>query len=211
MFEKIKPHWKYGLAALAVLLLVIGYTLMTKQEELSQPAASASSIETAEETNKTVEADKKNTETPSRYYIDVKGAVQKPGVYQVPKDGRIQDVIQMAGGFSEEADVTAINLAAKLQDEMLLIVPKIGEVSASTPSAGVTQQAETDSDKVDLNSATAADLQEVPGIGEAKATAIITYREEEGLFQSVDDLTNVSGIGEKTVEKLAEYVFVSEY
>ncbi|WP_239254010.1 helix-hairpin-helix domain-containing protein [Listeria ilorinensis] len=208
MFEKIKHYWKYGLVLLATILLVISYVLMPQQEELSQPSVSSS--ETEKINNQTVKAEKTDTQISSTLYVDVKGAVQKPGVYQVPKDGRIQDVIQMAGGFSEEADVTAINLATKLQDEMLVVVPKIGEVPSSTNSH-IDPITESESAKIDLNSATAADLQEVPGIGEAKAAAIISYREEKGLFQSVNDLQNVSGIGEKTAQKLTEYVFVSEY
>lgn len=131
--------------------------------------------------------------------VDVKGEVIEPGIYELAIDSRVNDVIELAGGFSSEADQTYVNLAQKVHDEMLIIVPKQGDVAA-------TQNVTTDSssDKVRMNYATQEEVETLSGIGPSKAQAIIQYREEHGLFNSVEDLLNISGIGEKTLEKIKD-------
>ena len=139
----------------------------------------------------------------NHYIVDVKGQVKFPGVYEVEEHLRVHDVIQLAGGFLEMANETAINLAQKISDEMVIYVPHLDEEinNASTATAWSPSQ---DEKKVSLNQATTGDLETLPGIGPSKAAAIIKYREEVGAFQSIDELTNVSGIGEKTLEKLRD-------
>lgn len=139
----------------------------------------------------------------NHYIVDVKGQVNFPGVYEVEEHLRVHDVIQLAGGFLEMANETAINLAQKISDEMVIYVPHLDEEinNASTATAWSPSQNEK---KVSLNQATTGDLETLPGIGPSKAAAIIKYREEVGAFQSIDELTNVSGIGEKTLEKLRD-------
>ncbi len=102
-------------------------------------------------------------------------------------DARVQDVVKIAGGLTAEADCSKLNLAEKLKDEMSIYVYKKGEEGPATQGAN-TEEASTGSAKINLNSATKDDLQQVPGIGESKATAIIEYREKEGLFQTIEDL-----------------------
>src|SRR5699024_2332444 len=131
--------------------------------------------------------------------VDIKGEVIQPGIYELAIDSRINDVIELAGGFSSEADQTHVNLAQKVHDEMLIIVPKLGEVAVTQ---GVT--AGSSSDKVRINYATQKEVETLSGIGPAKAEAIIQYRDEHGLFKSVEDLLNISGIGEKTLEKMKD-------
>ena len=137
------------------------------------------------------------------FIVDVKGQVKFPGVYEVEEHLRVHDVIQLAGGFLEMANETAINLAQKISDEMVIYVPHLDEEinNASTATAWSPSQ---DEKKVSLNQATVGELETLPGIGPSKAAAIINYREEVGAFQSIDELTNVSGIGEKTLEKLRD-------
>ena len=139
----------------------------------------------------------------NHYIVDVKGQVKFPGVYEVEEHLRVHDVIQLAGGFLEMANETAINLAQKISDEMVIYVPHLDEEinNASTATAWSPSQ---DEKKVSLNQATVGELETLPGIGPSKAAAIINYREEVGAFQSIDELTNVSGIGEKTLEKLRD-------
>ena len=139
----------------------------------------------------------------NHYIVDVKGQVKFPGVYEVEEHLRVHDVIQLAGGFLEMANETAINLAQKISDEMVIYVPHLDEEinNASTATAWSPSQ---DEKKVSLNQATTGELETLPGIGPSKAAAIIKYREEVGAFQSIDELTNVSGIGEKTLEKLRD-------
>ena len=139
----------------------------------------------------------------NHYIVDVKGQVKFPGVYEVEEHLRVHDVIQLAGGFLEMANETAINLAQKISDEMVIYVPHLDEEinNASTATAWSPSQ---DEKKVSLNQATVGELETLPGIGPSKAAAIIKYREEVGTFKSIDELTNVSGIGEKTLEKLRD-------
>ncbi|HLQ97787.1 MAG TPA: helix-hairpin-helix domain-containing protein [Candidatus Dormibacteraeota bacterium] len=131
--------------------------------------------------------------------VDIKGEVIEPGIYELAIDSRVNDVIELAGGFSSEADQTYVNLAQKVHDEMLIIVPKQGEIAATQEVI-----ASSSSDKVRMNYATQEEVETLSGIGPSKAQAIIQYREEHGLFKSVEDLLNISGIGEKTLEKIKD-------
>ena len=138
----------------------------------------------------------------NHYIVDVKGQVNFPGVYEVEEHLRVHDVIQLAGGFLEMANETAINLAQKISDEMVIYVPHLDEeINNTSTDAWSPSQ---DEKKVSLNQATVGELETLPGIGPSKAAAIINYREEFGKFKSIDELTNVSGIGEKTLEKLRD-------
>lgn len=137
------------------------------------------------------------------FIVDVKGEVKDPGIYVVDSKSRIHEVIQLAGGFTSEANSNQINLAQRIKDEMVIYVPHLDEdielIWESTTSTNVPDQA-----KVSLNRATLEQLQSLPGIGQSKATAIINYRTEVGPFKSIEELVNVSGIGAKTLESLRD-------
>lgn len=143
-------------------------------------------------------------------YVDIKGAVYHPGVKKMSINDRMVDVIEIAGGFTAEADQKQINLAQKLEDQMLIIIPEIGE-EPLVQNAAVSTPGQIDSDQaglVNINSADRSLLMTLHGIGEAKAQAIINYREEHGSFQTIEEIKNVSGIGEGTFSKLKEYITV---
>ncbi|MFO7315627.1 MAG: helix-hairpin-helix domain-containing protein [Bacilli bacterium] len=147
--------------------------------------------------------------------VDVKGAVKFPGVYELTTEDRIIDAIQMAGGYSEEADSNYINHAQKLQDEMVIYIPKKGESLEGEGPSSVgpvfVQSQKTAGQKdplVNINTADESQLTTLPGIGPSKAKAIIQYREENGKFKQIDELKNVSGIGEKTFEKLKDLITI---
>ncbi|CDQ39590.1 MULTISPECIES: helix-hairpin-helix domain-containing protein [Virgibacillus] len=133
--------------------------------------------------------------------VDVKGEVNKPGVYEMEEEDRVINAIEIAGGFTEEADQTQVNLAQRIQDEMVISVVKEGDTEAQTLSVN-------EKDKLHLNQATLEEIEALNGIGPTKAEAIVQYREENGLFKSVEDLLNVSGIGEKTLEAFQEDIQV---
>ncbi|WP_017472635.1 helix-hairpin-helix domain-containing protein [Amphibacillus jilinensis] len=143
-----------------------------------------------------------SSKTNDTLYVDIKGEIEHPGVYSVEEDDRVVDVIDYAGGLKADADEKQINLAEKVHDEMVIIVPHVDETENFIPTSGESH------DKIKINTATQTDLEQLPGIGEAKAQAIIKYREENGAFQSLEDMQNVSGIGEKTVSQLAEFIIV---
>lgn len=146
---------------------------------------------------------------PELIMVDIKGQVATPGVYELRAGARAKDAIQAAGGFLETAETVSINLAMIVQDETVLYVPGIGE-EVSLPALQAQPQAQSPEGRaiVDLNSATEAELMTLPGIGPSKAAAIIAYRTENGKFQKVDDLTNVTGIGDKTFEQLKDGITV---
>lgn len=146
--------------------------------------------------------------------VDVKGAVHYPGVYTLEEGQRIVDAIEMAGGYLEQANPSHINHAQKLQDEMVIYIPKIGEVVSESIEQliQIPQQnsstSTSSSGKVNLNKAEESELTTLPGIGPSKAKAIIQYRTEQGTFQTIDDLKKVTGIGEKTFEQLKDLIDV---
>lgn len=141
--------------------------------------------------------------------VDVKGAVKNPGIYHLPPDSRVYQAIEAAGGATEEADVNRLNLADFLTDGVAVVVPVDGEDPVDlAPMTGSVNGGGQTGGKVNVNRATEEELQTLPGIGPAKAAAIIRDREENGPFKTVDDLTRVSGIGEKTLENMRENVTV---
>lgn len=158
------------------------------------------------------------SQTMQSMMVDIKGAVQHPGVYSVKKGSRVVDAIQSAGGFEKEADSDQINLSQHVTDEMVIYVPKKGEkppnlLTGTSVSEGSGDQTTSSSDSsntskqiVHLNSCSLSDLENIPGIGPIKAKAIFDFRQQNGSFKSVDDLVNVTGIGEKTLEHIKPFV-----
>ncbi|WLR49909.1 helix-hairpin-helix domain-containing protein [Bacillus tianshenii] len=132
--------------------------------------------------------------------VDVKGAVHSPGVYEMQEGSRVIDAIEKAEGFLDKAAQEAVNLASRVSDEMLIYVPEEGEedIVAGTPLRPAEEG------KININSATSAELQTLNGVGPAKAEAILAYREENGKFETVEELLEVSGIGERSLEKLKD-------
>ncbi|WP_230199731.1 helix-hairpin-helix domain-containing protein [Bacillus andreraoultii] len=144
--------------------------------------------------------------------VDIKGAINNPGVYTVRAGERVIDIIDRAGGLMNDADAAKVNLSQKVADEMVIYIPKLGEENIPIDMIGTTSSSTSSSEssdgKVNINIADIAALDTLPGIGPSKAEAIIEYRETNGPFQTVEDLMNISGIGEKTFEKLKDKVTV---
>lgn len=150
---------------------------------------------------------------PIKLVVDVKGAVKSPGVYEAIDGERIIDMITKAGGFLDDADQTKVNLSKKVADEMVIYVPKNGEETPlgfeSIQTSTSSETSSEPSQKINMNEADSSTLQTLPGIGESKAKAIIEYRQTNGPFKCIEDLMNVSGIGEKTFEKLSSSIAVN--
>ena len=148
----------------------------------------------------------------SKVTVDVKGAVANPGVYTLKASAR---VIKAAGGMTEDADAKSVNLAASLSDEEVVYVATKDENLSVLGQSGTGQvsdkggQTSAKDGKINLNTATSEELQTISGIGAKRAEDIIAYRESHGGFQSVDDLKNVSGIGDKTLDKIRESLYVA--
>lgn len=202
----IKENKFYVIAGITAVLFFL-YTSLDKDGELTEVNQGALAVVTDVETNIDEKTETKAVEKEEIIMMaDIKGAVVKPGVYEIHQGGRVVDLIELAGGLAEDADTAAINFAMYVQDEMALYVPRIGENVTSALPGQVGEGAGKET--VNLNSAQSSELQTLPGIGPAKAEAIIEYRETNGPFKSIEDLKEISGIGDKTYEKLMELISV---
>ena len=147
-------------------------------------------------------------------YVDVDGAVASPGVYRLKDGARVAQAIDAAGGLTLDADVTGLNRASKVADGQKIYVPKVGEQQANASGGGSDDSAVSTSGVsdsaglVNINTASAAELQTLSGIGPSMAQSIIDERTKNGAFASVDDLMRVSGIGEKKLAKIKDCICV---
>jgi competence protein ComEA len=145
--------------------------------------------------------------SPATLFVDVAGWVRHPGVYEFAEGQRVIDAIEAAGGAREGAVLEALNLAAPLTDGVQILVPRAAAPGdAGSPAAGSSTSVATA--KVNINTATASDLETLSGIGEVLAQRIVDHRTENGPFASVDDLIDVSGIGESILEQIRDDVTV---
>ncbi|MYB47714.1 MAG: ComEA family DNA-binding protein [Dehalococcoidia bacterium] len=151
----------------------------------------------------TVSSEISQAEAESKAYVT--GAVRHPGLYTIKEGDRLADLIDLAGGITEDADMQAVNLAVRVNDQDHWTVPMVGEPTV-VPSNAVS--IEPTSGKIDINTADAKLLETLPGIGETRAQAIISHREEHGPFKRVDDIVAVPGIGAATLEGLRDLVEV---
>mgnify|MGYP005750439775 CR=1 FL=1 len=205
---------KYAIIIGVIAIAVIGYMHWSK----NQPTfASEGDLSLLMESNsleqgKNQEEVADSVEKPEvTIIVDVKGAVKYEGVYQLLEGQRIMDAIEKAGGLLEDADHRKINFAAKIQDQMVVYIPQVGEDVDTTALISVVgpSEASNHSDgKININTATVEQLQTLSGIGQAKAKAIVAYREDNGYFKTIDELTNVSGIGQKSLDNIRQEITV---
>lgn len=172
---------------------------------------------------------KKADKNDDMYKVDIKGQVVNPGIYSLSINSRVIDVIEKAGGLTENADTTVINLSKKISDEMVIIIYSYEEVkefgktkekesrvlmecknnemySIENNACIETKETPLTSGKININTATKEELMTLPGIGESKADDIIKYREANGQFKSIEELTNINGIGENILAKIKENI-----
>jgi competence protein ComEA len=199
----LKEQWIYVLFA-AIFGLGGLYYFFNNQPE----ASTISSVNGMEDSfpNEEENPQQPSIQEPEKIIVDVKGQVKMPGVYQSSHGERVIDVINRSGGLTENADESQVNFAEHVQDAMVIYIPAKGEAGLAVPSGSVTQNDSID--KININKADETQLQEIPGIGPAKASAIIEYRELNGSFKTIDDIKNITGIGDKTFEKLKDSISV---
>lgn len=207
----IKLISKYKVIALITLLIIVnflfifGQTLVPKQDEvhvqLQQAQDQDLHTEQLTQTLSTVPTSIVLEEVP----IYVCGAVNQPGVYHVKLPSIIQDVITLAGGMRSDADQDALNLAAPLVGNSRIYVPLEGELLSEIPSMESTSK---QTGKININTADQNTLESLPGIGPAKATQIIEYRQSYGSFKTIETLQDVSGIGTKTFDGLKDLISI---
>ena len=204
-FDEWKEKWEsWSLSAKAavvggILLILVGVGgLFSKREESVEGT-------TVVETTMLVEKTEVSTTQETVIFVDIKGAVKNPGVYQMKVGDRVKDAIDAAGGLTAEADSQKVNLAQRVEDQMVIVVPKVGEEAEAIP-AGATSKEASKEGKVNINTATVEELKTLKGVGEKKAEAIIEYRKKNGSFKTKEDLMKVRGIGKKLFESFEERI-----
>lgn len=225
IIAQLKEHVKLVIGIGLILILGVFFYLKSTTNDAgealvlpNQAVAPAKSEQPATKES----SDSQKSEGNQEIMVDIKGAVRNPAVYKVASHARINDVIVLAGGLTDQADRKSINLAQKVTDEMIIYVASVGENVTVVPSSALSSATDTtatgpgdatattaaSSDKVNLNTADLAQLQTLSGVGAKRAQDIIDYREQNGPFKTPEDLGNVSGFGEKTIEKLKESITV---
>lgn len=206
----MKAKLKYIIIAIIILVaLVVSYVLSLDNKEVS--------AENVEITKTDV------TNVTSKVYVDIKGSVKKPGVYQVSADSIVWDIVNLSGGFTKNAYTKNINLSQKVKDEMVIYVFSKNEMSKmnntvktdTTCTTNIinydncitTEKKETNTVLVNINTASKEELMNVSGIGASKVDSIIAYRIKTP-FSKIEDIMNVSGIGESLFDKIKKYITV---
>lgn len=153
------------------------------------------------------EKDSRNKDS-AEIKVYICGAVCNPGVYTIFEGDRIDTLLKMAGGATEEADLAAINLAERLQDEQYVRIPAKGEENGAQMPTSTGPASSQSQGLININTATAEELDSLPGIGPAIAARIIAYREEKGKFTSIEQIKEVSGIGESKYQDIKDKICV---
>ena len=234
----IKKYLNTFLISFVILLIIIQYGLFAYFYYVKD--FKSDNINQVQEVVETFKNDSNEKEKLSEFYVEIKGAVNSPGVFKVTSDNIINDVINMAGGLKNNAYTKNINLSKNVSKEMVVYVytnyeysllntkeetyecncPK-QDISVCTdkgtsiitsdedkPEEVPNSKSETENNKVNINTSTKEVLTSLSGIGDAKAQNIIDYRNENGLFKSIEDLKNVTGISEKLFEQIKEFITI---
>ena len=212
---KLKSNWdKIKIIATITFIILAGtvYSVSTmikggKADDRIELVVTDSVISTSDGAGSHFDSSDDSTKDDSNtdIYVHICGAVINPGVYQVPVGTRVYQALELAGGSSDDAYLSGINLADKLADGQKVYIPAEGENAEgilSTDSGGV------QSVMVNINTASEAELMTLPGIGQSRAKDIINYRVKNGLFESINDIMKVSGIKEAAFEKIKDLIKV---
>lgn len=205
---------------LSIIFLVAGYIINhNKEEEYKEvfvndqqyPQGKNPKGSGENQNNGNKESENQENLDNGKIVVDIKGAVKNPKEYELKEGSRIRDLIEIAGGLTAEADEEKIYFSKILEDEQCIKIYKIGEevLDSEIEAQGQQEKSTGTVDSkgiININKATLEELMTIPGIGQAKAQSIVDYRNENGKFKSVDELTNITGIGAKTLEKLRDKV-----
>lgn len=230
MIYFIRKYWKYIFIFVCVTIVFVGTYVYYENNSVSTSSAK----------KLTVTKNKDDENTSKTVFVDIKGAVNAPGVYELEEGKRIIDVINLAGGLSDNANTINLNLSKKLTDEMYVVVYTKNEIAEYKKNNGNTNEIicasnecvcpDTNNDacisqggsknstsnnasdridgKVSINTAGLDELMKLSGIGESKANAIISYRQENGSFKTIEEIKNVSGIGDAVFEKIKDDITI---
>ena len=221
MLENLNKKQKiiFGIIIIFMVAIIIYYIYSTLNnaeydtEDISTNSSLA--VNNTEIQNISIE---ENVTEAEEILVHVSGCVKEEKIVSLPDGSRVNDAIEAAGGLTKEADLSNINLAYILEDGEKIYIPKKGEEipennssSMLSPSTSVTSSSSSSSkntSKVNINKATEAELETIPGIGPSTALKIINYRNENGKFKSIEDVKNISGIGDSKYEKMKDYITI---
>lgn len=215
MKNKEKIIGSVAIICISIIFIIAGYVMSNSKEEFNSTDYKDIFVETekisVKKNAEDINAVSPNSVESGKVKVDIKGAVKKPGVYEIENGSRIVDLIEVAGGVTPEADLSSTNLSIKLQDQNCVVIPKKGDLEGNQNFQGnitnfTIASSESKTSIINLNTANREELKTLVGIGDAKADAIIKYREQNGGFRSVEELTKVDGIGEKTLSKFVDKV-----
>ena len=206
-YQTYEKQIKIAVIAIVVITALLLFGGNGKNNEIVVEQTGEMETELMEEEIDTETGNEELQSMASKLVVDISGCVKNPGVYEFEDGTRLHDVIQQAGGLTEEADIDAINQAELVTDGQKILIPEKLETMDGAESTTFTQNAVSNG-KININQADSTTLQEISGIGPATADKIIQYREANGRFQSIEDLKNVSGIGDKTFEKMKDKICV---
>jgi competence protein ComEA len=211
--EKNKKIAVAIIVTIAIVIIVIATFIINKKEETEITYEDFFDVKNV--ISNVVSDSQENTEESEEEKIKVyvTGEVNNPGVIELKVGARIEDAIKLAGGLTENANLEEVNLAYCLEDGQKLYIPNVNEkeveyLSTENGEKVLETTEKSNSSKININTGGVEELKGLPGVGESLAQRIITYREENGKFKSVDELKNVSGIGDKKFEALKDYVII---
>lgn len=200
-----------GAIVILIVFVVLGtvWTSITMPQEDSSTGNNSDEIVVSQSENSDSEGT--NEANASTLFVHIAGSVKNPGLYELPQGSRVSDAVSAAGGMSEDANTSSVNLARQLTDGEQIIVASNEDILAATetgtsngsPSGQVSSQG-----KVNINTASAEELMTLDGVGEATADKIIAYRQENGPFARIEEIKEVSGIGEKKFEAMKDAITV---
>lgn len=210
---------KRSLALAVTFIIIAGFLYVSREntKNIQEEFVIRDDVAITTQPTKPLVTDREQIEVSSKLCCYVCGAVKHPGVYTFSEGARMNELIEQAGGFTKEAAVTYLNLAKTVTDSEKIYVPTEDEVSSSNANESVSDNLQdgttTESksgaeDKVNINTADIDKLTSLPGIGEAKAGSIISYREDHGAFQSIEELKNVEGIKDGVFHKVKDLISV---
>ncbi|MDR5586164.1 MULTISPECIES: helix-hairpin-helix domain-containing protein [Clostridium] len=203
-----KANKKIGIIAILVIILIACLFTYIKSGKNKLVKNDNTSIFVEEENQNSHEDEKIEKLKDKNIVVEIKGEVKSPDVYELNDESIVKDVIEIAGGLTEEADISNINRAQKLKNHELIYIHNKNEVKDNISYSQSNMSTSNNSGKININCAQLEELKNINGIGEAKAKRIIEYRENIGAFNSVEDIKNIDGIGEKSFEKLKDQIEV---
>ncbi|MGN0166141.1 MAG: helix-hairpin-helix domain-containing protein [Lachnospiraceae bacterium] len=203
---------KARITVLVITIVVIISGILVYEKENEEIRVGIQSSETIEVSGGTAGNDNSDNQQASddTVFAYICGEVHEPGVYELGTGSRIVDLLEMAGGFTEDASETFVNLAEPVKDGMKVYIPSQDEVENKLVQIEGEETLAENSALININTADVSQLVSLPGIGTTKAESIVNYREQNGYFSCTEEIMNVSGIGESTYEKIRNLITVSD-